>query len=329
MRNISAAQERRFRELVMQGSLAGEIDVSFERLRKVYPGGIEAVKDLTLKIKRGEFFGLLGPNGAGKTTTIGVIAGLVQPTSGRVLVRGLDAVREYRRVHRLVGVMPQEEALDSWFLNVREILIYNAGYFGIAPREAKRRADELLKRFDLWEKRKSQVNELSGGMKRRLMLAKALIHDPEILILDEPTAGADVALRRQLWELMRELNSQGKTILLTTHYLEEAEELCERVAILDRGELIAVGPPEELTRRVGQDVVEIELDASRWPEGLRLEIEHALSDGRLTLPGTLEDPEVLEALSRLAKAGVKIEAIRARRARLEDVFMELTRGLKS
>jgi len=307
----------------------GEIAISFEHLRKVYPGGIEAVKDLTLKIRRGEFFGLLGPNGAGKTTTIGVIAGLVEPTSGRALVEGLDAIRDYRRVHRMVGVMPQEEVLDSWFLNVREILIYNAGYFGIPPREARRRADELLRRFDLWDKRRSQVKELSGGMKRRLMLAKALIHDPEILILDEPTAGADVALRRQLWELMRELNSQGKTILLTTHYLEEAEELCERVAILDRGELIAVGHPGELTRSVGQDVVEIVLDASRWPEGLKLEVEHLLSDGKLTLMGTLEDPGVLKALSLLAQAGVKIEAIHTRRARLEDVFVELTKGLKS
>jgi ABC-2 type transport system ATP-binding protein len=312
-------------------SMGCEVAIAFERLQKVYPGGVEAVKDLTLEIERGEFFGLLGPNGAGKTTTIGVVAGLVRPTAGRALVFGLDAVRDYRRVHKLVGVMPQEEALDSWFLNVREILIYNAGYFGIPPKEARRRADALLRRFDLWDKRKAQVNELSGGMKRRLMLAKALIHDPEILILDEPTAGADVALRRQLWALMRELNAQGKTILLTTHYLEEAEELCGRVAILDRGELIAVGPPSELTQRVGRDVVEIELDAS--PPSLKelplSGVEYALTDGKLTLTGTLEDPQVLEALSALARAGLKIRAIHVRRARLEDVFMELTRGLKA
>jgi ABC-2 type transport system ATP-binding protein len=311
-------------------SMGCEVAIAFERLRKVYPGGVEAVKDLTLEIERGEFFGLLGPNGAGKTTTIGVVAGLVRPTGGRALVFGLDAVRDYRRVHKLVGVMPQEEALDSWFLNVHEILVYNAGYFGISPKEARRRADALLRRFDLWDKRKAQVNELSGGMKRRLMLAKALIHDPEILILDEPTAGADVALRRQLWALMRELNAQGKTILLTTHYLEEAEELCGRVAILDRGELIAVGPPNELTQRVGRDVVEIELDVS-LPSLRELPlsgVEYALADGKLTLTGTLEDPQVLEALSALARAGLKIRAIHARRARLEDVFMELTRGLK-
>ncbi len=318
----------------------GKTAIAFEGLSKTYAGPkgkrVEAVKRLTLTIERGEFFGLLGPNGAGKTTTIGVIAGTVKPTSGRALVFGMDAVRDYRRVHKLVGVMPQEEALDSWFLNVREILVYNAGYFGVPPREARRRADALLKRFDLWDKRKSQVNELSGGMKRRLMLAKALIHDPEILILDEPTAGADVALRRQLWALMRELNAQGKTILLTTHYLEEAEELCGRVAILDRGELVAVGPPEELTKRVGGDVVEIELDAlpsaleaDKVLKALAAKAEAALQDGKLVLPGTLEDPKVLEALSELARAGVKIGAIHARRARLEDVFVELTRGLKA
>lgn len=303
------------------------IAISFQHLRKIYPN-VVAVKDLTLDIKQGEFFGLLGPNGAGKTTSIQVIAGLVKPTSGRVLVNGLDAVRDYRQVHRMVGVMPQEEVLDSWFLNVREILIYNAGYFGIRSREAKRRADELLERFDLGEKNHAKVSELSGGMKRRLLLAKALIHDPEILILDEPTAGADVALRRQIWELMKELNAQGRTILLTTHYLEEAERLCERVAILDRGELLAVGPPTELTKSAQRDFVEIELaSSSHWPTNVQLSgIEYTLENGRLRLAGTLEDERVLEVVSTLAKEGLKIGAIHAQRARLEDVFLEITQG---
>jgi ABC-2 type transport system ATP-binding protein len=306
-----------------------KIAISFQRLRKVYPS-VVAVKDLTLDIQRGEFFGLLGPNGAGKTTSIHVIAGLVKPTAGQVLVNGLDAVRDYQRVHRLVGVMPQEEVLDSWFLNVREILIYNAGYFGIRAREAKGRADELLERFGLGEKRHSKVSELSGGMKRRLMLAKALIHDPDILILDEPTAGADVALRRQIWQLMGELHEQGKTILLTTHYLEEAERLCERVAILDRGELLAVGPPGELIQNAQRDFVEIELaSSSRWPQHLKLSgVEYTLEDGKLRLTGTLEDERVLEALSALAREGLKISAIHAERARLEDVFVEITQGLE-
>lgn len=221
--------------------------ISIEHLCKTY-GDLVAVDDLSLAIHRGEFFGLLGPNGAGKTTTINAIVGLVKPTSGRVSVFGLDAVRDYRQVHRLIGIAYQEIILDRQFLNVGEILIYQAGYFGIPPRRAKVRADELLERFGLWEKRSARVHELSGGQKRRLLLAKALMHDPEILILDEPTAGADVELRLQLWETLQDLHKQGKTILLTTHYLEEAERLCERVAILHRGRLRALGAPKELAR---------------------------------------------------------------------------------
>lgn len=221
--------------------------ISIEHLRKIY-GDLAAVDDLSLEIHRGEFFGLLGPNGAGKTTTINAIVGLVKPTSGRILVNGLDAVRDYREAHRLMGIAYQEIILDRQFLNVREILIYQAGYFGIPPRRAKLRADELLERFGLWEKRSARVQELSGGQKRRLLLAKALMHDPEILILDEPTAGADVELRLQLWEMLQDLHKQGKTILLTTHYLEEAERLCQRVAILHQGWLRALGTPADLVR---------------------------------------------------------------------------------
>lgn len=221
--------------------------IAIEHLHKTY-GDLVAVDDLSLEIHRGEFFGLLGPNGAGKTTTINAIVGLVKPTSGRILVNGLDSVRDYRQVHRLIGIAYQEIILDKQFLNVREILVYQAGYFGIPPRRAKPRADELLERFGLWEKRSARVQELSGGQKRRLLLAKALVHDPEILILDEPTAGADVELRLQLWEMLQDLHKQGKTILLTTHYLEEAERLCQRVAILHGGRLRALGAPAALTR---------------------------------------------------------------------------------
>lgn len=219
--------------------------ISLQHLRKVY-GNLVAVDDLSLEIQRGEFFGLLGPNGAGKTTTINAIVGLVKPTNGQIFVNGLDAVRQYRQVHRVIGIAFQELVLDGRFLNVREILIYQAGYFGIPPKIAESRADELLRRFELWEKRSSNIQELSGGQKRRLMLAKALIHEPEILILDEPTAGADVELRLQLWEMLSDFHKQGKTILLTTHYLEEAERLCERVAILHKGQLLIIGTPQKL-----------------------------------------------------------------------------------
>ncbi|MBI3661407.1 ABC transporter ATP-binding protein [Candidatus Acetothermia bacterium] len=229
--------------------------ISFQHLRKAYRNLI-ALDDLCLDLQPGEFFGLLGPNGAGKTTSLHTIIGLVKPTAGRVLVKDLDAVRDYRQVHRLVGITFQEFVLDAQFLNVREILIYQAGYFGVSPKHAGSRADELLQQFALWDKRASRVQELSGGMKRRLMLAKALMHDPEILILDEPTAGADVELRHQIWEMLQDFHQQGKTILLTTHYLEEAERLCERVAILQKGRLLAVGSPKELARQRDQHRLE-------------------------------------------------------------------------
>lgn len=225
--------------------------ISIEHLHKSY-GDLVAVDDLSLEIQRGEFFGLLGPNGAGKTTTINAIVGLIKPTRGRIFVLGHDAVRDYRYVHRLVGIAFQELILDGSFLNVREILVYQAGYFGIPPHRARAKADELLERFGLWEKRSARVQELSGGQKRRLVLAKALMHDPEIVILDEPTAGADVEMRLHLWEMLQELHAQGKTILLTTHYLEEAERLCQRVGILHHGQLVSLGSPEQLARERGQ-----------------------------------------------------------------------------
>lgn len=225
--------------------------ISFQHLSKVY-GGLTVVDDLCLDIQAGEFFGLLGPNGAGKTTSLNTIAGLVRPTQGTVRVMGLDVLKEYRQVHRLVGITFQEFVLDSRFLNVREILIYQAGYFGIPTRRATSRADELLQHFDLWEKRNARVQELSGGMKRRLMIAKALIHDPPILILDEPTAGADVELRQLIWKMLRDFHAQGKTIVLTTHYLEEAERLCDRVAIIHKGRLLVVGSPTDLARQQNQ-----------------------------------------------------------------------------
>jgi len=229
--------------------------ISFQHLCKVY-GDLVAVDDLNLEIQSGEFFGLLGSNGAGKTTSLHTIVGLVKPTEGQVLIKGLDAVRDYRQVHKLVGITFQEFVLDAQFLNVREILIYQAGYLGVSPKRAGSRADELLHKFSLWDKRSSRVQELSGGMKRRLMLAKALMHDPEILILDEPTAGADVELRHQIWEMLQDFHKQGKTILLTTHYLEEAERLCERVAILQKGRLLALGSPLELARQRDQHRLE-------------------------------------------------------------------------
>jgi ABC-2 type transport system ATP-binding protein len=212
--------------------------LKIEKLRKTYSNGLLALDGISLEVQAGRFFGLLGPNGAGKTTLINSVMSLARPDSGRVEVFGWDAHREFREARRTIGVSPQEINLDK-FLTVEEVLLYHAGYYGVEKRKARERTEELLERFALVVKRKDRVNTLSGGMKRRVMFARALMHDPEILFLDEPTAGVDIELRYSLWEYIRELNRGGLTILLTTHYLEEAEELCEEIALINDGKIAA------------------------------------------------------------------------------------------
>jgi ABC-2 type transport system ATP-binding protein len=226
-----------------------------EKLRKTYSNGLLALDGISLEIQAGRFFGLLGPNGAGKTTLINSVVSLARPDSGRVEVFGWDAHREFQEARRMIGVSPQEMNLDK-FLTVEEVLLYHAGYYGVEKRKARERTEELLERFGLVGKRKDRVNTLSGGMKRRVMFARALIHDPEILFLDEPTAGVDIELRYSLWEYIRELNRGGLTILLTTHYLEEAEELCEEIALINNGKLAAQDTSAGLKARYGARSVE-------------------------------------------------------------------------
>jgi len=226
--------------------------ISVSSLVKNY-GSVEALKGIDMAIPAGSFFGLLGPNGAGKSTLIHVITGLASPTSGLVQVLGHDVVREYRRTRRLIGVSPQEFNFDRFF-SILDILVYQGGYFGIPRARARRRAEELLSRFGLWDKRQEKINRLSGGMKRRLQIAKAMIHDPPILILDEPTAGVDVELRRDLWAYWQELNADGKTIVLTTHYLEEAIALCKTLAVIDLGVIIACGSKNDVVSTAGGDL---------------------------------------------------------------------------
>jgi ABC-2 type transport system ATP-binding protein len=212
--------------------------LKIEKLRKTYSNGLLALDGVSLEIKAGRFFGLLGPNGAGKTTLINSVVSLARPDSGTVEVFGRDAYKEFREARRMIGVSPQEINLDK-FLTVEETLLYHAGYYGVPKEKARERTEELLERFALAGKRKDRVNTLSGGMKRRVMFARALMHDPRILFLDEPTAGVDVELRYSLWEYIRELNHGGLTILLTTHYLEEAEALCEEIALINGGRIAA------------------------------------------------------------------------------------------
>jgi len=215
-----------------------------DRLVKRY-GDFTAVDGISFDVQEGEFFGLLGPNGAGKTTTINATVGLAQITGGAISLFGYDVVRDWRAARRQVGLAPQEYNFDR-YLNIRDVLIFQAGYYGIRGKAVAQRADLLLERFDLASKAKQPYIKLSGGMKRRLTLARALIHEPRLVILDEPTAGVDVELRLELWSLLRELNTRGTTIILTTHYLEEAEELCDRIAIIQHGKLVALEATQKL-----------------------------------------------------------------------------------
>jgi ABC-2 type transport system ATP-binding protein len=227
--------------------------LQIDRLVKRY-GDFTAVDGISFDVPEGEFFGLLGPNGAGKTTTINSIVGLSTITSGSIRLFGLDVAADWRPARRMVGLSPQEYNFDR-YLNIRDVLIYQAGYYGLHGKAIEARADELLERFDLTSKAKQVYTRLSGGMKRRLTIARALIHEPRLLILDEPTAGVDVELRLELWSFLRELNRSGTTIILTTHYLEEAEELCSRIGIIEAGKLVALETTRKLIgERTLQDV---------------------------------------------------------------------------
>lgn len=219
-------------------------------LVKRYPSGTEALKGVSLDIPEGEFFGLLGPNGAGKSTLIHCSTGLASPTSGTVEIFGHDAVHDYREAREAVGLAPQDLNID-WFLTVEETLDFHGGYFGMSKKDRRERVAELLATFSLEEKRNNRTRELSGGMKRRLILARALMHRPRLLILDEPTAGVDVELRLELWHYVQQVNREGTTILLTTHYLEEAEQLCSRIAFINDGQIVDQGSSAELARRFG------------------------------------------------------------------------------
>jgi ABC-2 type transport system ATP-binding protein len=224
--------------------------LSIDELVKRYATGVEALRGVSLDIQAGEFFGLLGPNGAGKSTLIHCSTGLAKPTAGAISIFGHDAIGSYEQARLAVGLAPQELNLD-WFLTVEETLDYHGGYFGMPRRERRERSRELLQTFSLTEKRDERIRTLSGGMKRRLVLARALMHRPRLLILDEPTAGVDVELRLELWHYVQRINGEGTTILLTTHYIEEAEQLCDRIAFINAGKIIAKGSSDELASEYG------------------------------------------------------------------------------
>jgi len=301
--------------------------IEIRDLTKSY-GDVRALDGVDLDVPEGSFFGLLGPNGAGKTTFINILVGLVRKTGGEASVFGYDVEDDYREARDRIGLAPQEFNVDRFF-PIREVLEHKAGYHGIPHDEAAARADEVLKRVGIYDKRDTRFDWLSGGMKRRFMLARALITDPDLLILDEPTAGVDVQLRHELWETIVDLNDSGTTILLTTHYIEEAERLCDEVAILDSGSVIEVASPEELMDRGTDDiVVQLRDPPTAVPDFTADDdrVEAVELDGtRLVVTaqqGGLVAPDVVQALDR---AGHEIVDLEISRTSLEEVFVEMTR----
>ncbi|HMO30863.1 ABC transporter ATP-binding protein [Enterovirga sp.] len=299
--------------------------ISIRGLSKTYKSGFRALETVDLDIRQGEIFALLGPNGAGKTTLIGICCGTVSASTGQVLVEGHDVVRDYRAARRRIGLVPQELHTDA-FESVWATVSFSRGLFGLPPNPAH--IEAVLRELSLWEKKDSRIMTLSGGMKRRVLIAKALAHEPRVLFLDEPTAGVDVELRRDMWSLVRRLREQGVTIVLTTHYIEEAEEMADRIGVINRGALFLVEEKAELMRRLGKKRLAITLDAplAALPPGLP-EGEVELSpDGRLltwSFDGRAGGSGIGALIEALRGAGLRIADLDTRQSTLEDIFVEL------
>jgi ABC-2 type transport system ATP-binding protein len=302
--------------------------LQIENLDKTYAGGLAALRNINLSIRTGEIFALLGPNGAGKTTLIGIICGLINATGGRVLVDGHDTAREPRAARALVGLVPQELATEA-FETVRAAVSFSRGLFGHAPNPAL--IESVLRSLSLWDKRDAKIMALSGGMKRRVMIAKALAHEPKVLFLDEPSAGVDVELRRDMWQLVRDLRASGVTIILTTHYIEEAEEMADRIGIINKGELILVEDKASLIQKLGRKELRLHLlhkldalPAALAPYSLAL-----VEDG-MTLVFTFTNDEqrarITSLLRELGQAGIDFRDLETRQSSLEDIFVSLVRG---
>lgn len=297
--------------------------LKIDAVQKSY-GSLQALKGVSFSINRGEFFGLLGPNGAGKSTLINTIAGLTRATSGHISVLGHDTVSDFRSARRLLGVVPQELVFDPFF-NVVDMLRIQAGYYGCGE-EVWPWIDEMLERLELKAKRNASMRSLSGGMKRRVLIAQALVHKPPVVILDEPTAGVDVELRRTLWAFMRDLHTKGTTVVLTTHYLEEAQEMCSRIAILDKGEVKALETTGALLGRHPFRFLRLKLgEGAPLPEALR-DLVASEKGGVVELKLEVTKHPINSVFAALRNAGVVIEDVHTREPDLEDIFLELTRA---
>ncbi|CAL4868381.1 MULTISPECIES: ABC transporter ATP-binding protein [Asticcacaulis] len=299
--------------------------ISIKQLDKTYKSGHRALKSIDLDIKRGEIFALLGPNGAGKTTLIGVVCGLVKLTGGTVIADGHDITKDYRAARAKIGLVPQELATDM-FETVWATVSFSRGLFGLAPNPAH--IEKILKDLSLWDKKDNKIATLSGGMKRRVLIAKALSHEPKILFLDEPTAGVDVELRRDMWAMVGRLRDQGVTIILTTHYIEEAEEMADRIGVINKGEIILVEEKHALMKKLGQTRVTIglksKLDAPPdIPQKLDLSEDGETLTFTLTGEGDSEDAGVADVLKALMERKVDFKSVNTKRSSLEDIFVDL------
>ena len=293
-------------------------------LKKTYNSDVVALKGINLAVKEGDFFALLGPNGAGKSSTIGIIASLVTKTAGKVKIFDIDTDENFPEAKRLLGVVSQEINFNN-YEKVIDIVTTQAGFYGIPLKESLLKTEITLKRLGLWEKRNDQARTLSGGFKRRLMIAKALIHEPKLLILDEPTAGVDIELRREMWEFLKEINAQGTTIILTTHYLEEAEQLCKNIAIIDHGELVENTSMKDLLSRLDVQgfVLDINQSLDQPPSIPNFPI--TLEDSTTLNVVIKKDQSINDLFDQLSELGIKVSSMRNESNRLEEMFIEMVK----
>ncbi|MDD4692524.1 MAG: ABC transporter ATP-binding protein [Eubacterium aggregans] len=298
--------------------------LEIKNLKKTYASGVIALRGIDLIVEEGDFYALLGPNGAGKSTTIGIVTSLVNKTSGTVKVFGYDLDSNLVQAKQQIGLVPQEFNFNP-FETVEQIVVNQAGYYGVPHKEALRRSEKYLNQLDLWEKRNERARMLSGGMKRRLMIARALMHEPRLLILDEPTAGVDIELRREMWDFLRELNTGGTTIILTTHYLEEAEMLCRNIGIIQSGELIENTSMKNLLSKLQFETFIFDLEPSdqipRIPG-----YKSILKDNRTLVVEVQRDQGVNTIFNQLTKQGIKVVSMRNKSNRLEELFLKITDG---
>ena len=301
--------------------------VSIKKLSKIYDNNFQALKNITIDIKKNEIIALLGPNGAGKTTMISIICGIVIPTSGSVTVDNFDIIKDYRRTRSLIGLVPQELSLEQ-FEYVFNNVSYTRGLYGKAPNPSL--IEKILKDLSLWDKRHSRINELSGGMKRRVLIAKALSHEPSVLFLDEPSAGVDVELRQEMWQVIKDLRNSGVTIILTTHYIEEAEAIADRVAVINKGELLVVDNTSDLVKSMGQKTLVIDLQEAIQALPSKLESYNltVLNNGlsiSYNYDSSSKQTGITSLLQDMKETGLKLKDLKTEQSSLENIFVELVR----